>query len=442
MQTRLHLHVERAREPGDELGQRRAQNDGVAAHLYQRERSTGPADQQPADDGIRARDGRRIDEDGGGAQPDQGRASTQQAKIDVSIDCVCLHEETRRRLDLTPVGRGERLGSRRDRSTTVALQSPTPGTSRVSSVSTPQACVAATRSAAATGPASSSVPRAFLASAAPALARRARPLRCAQRGAARFRAREAFRRGGRDHDRLRFERASSSGKRFDRRVLAEVRDPPAPSPQGKAERDQPRSCCSPGAQARRARGPAPRSQPLARPSSLPRMSWLAKCSWPPKPRRSPSARRAHADTAARGPRARFRARTPRGRVQRALGSALVEGVQCVAELLRPALEDRRRPRGRRRSPRQGHWAASAAEIPRCRCERTERDPPFIRRGVEAESALGAGRAEQPVPALPGAQELGADACSAAQLSDSAVVRFRLPWPHSTDIEQTFDKRSP
>jgi hypothetical protein len=50
---------------------------GVAVHLLQRERSAGPADQKPADDGIRARDGREIGEDGWGAEPDEGGASTQ-----------------------------------------------------------------------------------------------------------------------------------------------------------------------------------------------------------------------------------------------------------------------------------------------------------------------------------------------------------------------------
>src|SRR5215216_704437 len=51
--------------------------------------------------------------------------------------------------------------------------------------------------------------------------------------------REAIRRGGRDHDRLGPERAGRLGKRFEWRVLAEIRDAPASSPQGKAERDQP-----------------------------------------------------------------------------------------------------------------------------------------------------------------------------------------------------------
>ena len=102
MQARLRLHVERSREPGDLLRQRRAQNHGVAAYLLEGERSAGPADQEPADDGIGARDragirrSRRL-------RLDQRRASTEKADVDVPVAGICANESERRCLDLMPV---------------------------------------------------------------------------------------------------------------------------------------------------------------------------------------------------------------------------------------------------------------------------------------------------------------------------------------------------
>ena len=74
-------------------------------------------------------------------------------------------------------------------------------------------------------------------------------------------------------------RAGGVHEAVDRRVRAEIGDAPAAAVQGEAERDQPESCCSPGAQARTARGPSPESQPRPIPSSRPRIRLLAKCSW-------------------------------------------------------------------------------------------------------------------------------------------------------------------
>ena len=74
-------------------------------------------------------------------------------------------------------------------------------------------------------------------------------------------------------------RASGTlGKRFDRRVLAEIRDAPASGAQGDAKRDEPEIVLlarGAGEESTRAGAaiPAPRE-----PGSLPRMSWLAKCS--------------------------------------------------------------------------------------------------------------------------------------------------------------------
>ena len=115
MQARLHVEVERACEAGKVLRQCRAQNDRIAVELLQRECSARPADQKPADDGIRASDGREIGEDGWGAEPDEGGSATQEPNVDVPVHGVRPHEAARRRLDLTPVACCKRLRASRRR---------------------------------------------------------------------------------------------------------------------------------------------------------------------------------------------------------------------------------------------------------------------------------------------------------------------------------------
>jgi hypothetical protein len=73
--------------------------DPFCAAARSRECSTRPANQKPADDGIRASDGREIGEDGWGAEPDEGGSATQEPNVDVSVHGVCAHEPARRRLD-------------------------------------------------------------------------------------------------------------------------------------------------------------------------------------------------------------------------------------------------------------------------------------------------------------------------------------------------------
>ena len=49
------------------------------------------------------------------------------------------------------------------------------------------------------------------------------------------------------------------------------------------------------------------------------------------------------------------------------------------------------------------------------------DAELVGVGVEPEAAAGAGRLQEPVPPLPGSQELGADADAAAELADPQMA---------------------
>jgi uncharacterized membrane protein YuzA (DUF378 family) len=124
-----------------------------------------------------------------------------------------------------------------------------------------------------------------------------------------------------------------------------------------------------------------------------------------------------------------------------LRGALVEVVQRPAKYLSPALQERfiiiivsaavRL--------RQAEVGSLCSGHPMLQVRAHERDPTLISRGVETKSAVCAGRMEQPVPAFPRAQEVGADTCSSAQLTDPELLGRGFHPKHSTDIEQTLDK---
>jgi len=207
--------------------------------------------------------------------------------------------------------------------------------------------------------------------------------------------REAIRRGGRDHDRLGPERAGRLGKRFEWRVLAEIRDAPASTPQGKAERDQPEVVLlawSAGQQSTRPGAAIPTSREAEQPASeeLAGEMLLAHRRFAPRPALTElvQVRQHKVREHCLGRELRQDA------VECGLRGALVEVVQCLAKLLGPALQD--------------WFVLSAAVAVRLRQGESgclggghsmlqvrahEGHSPLIRWGVEAKSPIGAARAE-------------------------------------------------
>ena len=200
----------------------------------------------------------------------------------------------------------------------------------------------------------------------------------------------------------------------------------------------PRSCCSPGGHARTSVGPLPEPHPRARPSSRPRSSAEAKCSCAtdtsPRAHRSPRIRRYGRSTSRiDGLNRDSRDQT----VERSVRAILVEAIEGIAQFVGEAFE------GRAWRPR----CVSPVTACRSRLGRREpardqllraEDPRLVLVGVEPEPARRPRRAQQPVPLLPGAEELRRGAV-AGQLADPQVPFPSRHGQNRTHLDRTFYK---
>ena len=197
-----------------------------------------------------------------------------------------------------------------------------------------------------------------------------------------------------------------------------------------------RSCCSPGGQASSAIGAVPRPQPRARPRRRPRRTLLAKCSCAmvtcPAAQLSPSecstgmtmststaSVLSVAKRAVENPVCGLLVETYERFLQRGsrLGGACGRCDVCAVALLEALPE-----------PPGGREACPLDDSPSD--ERVPRRPPS-----RGEPAAGTDRLQQPVPTLPGAEELGCDAYSAAQFADPELPVARV---HAISV-QSLDK---
>ena len=175
------------------------------------------------------------------------------------------------------------------------------------------------------------------------------------------------------------------------------------------------SCCSPGAQASRARGPEPRPQSLASESSRPRIRLLAKCSWListlPCSQPRPTALSVGEDEIA------YEGLEPEGGqtvIERGLNGGFVVGLDRAHQAC-PGLVDQAVGRGGalQRHPRRLRRGQALVQGPP-----HARDPFGVFFAVEAKATGRAHRAQEPIALLPCTQQLGRDADPPREFPDA------------------------
>lgn len=200
-----------------------------------------------------------------------------------------------------------------------------------------------------------------------------------------------------------------------------MRQPRSRRPMPKQSR--PRSWRSDGGQASSARGPMPRSNPRARPSSRPWRTALAKCSWPTETSPLPAVPEVlqvrQDDVAQHGLDAERREQA----VDDGLSLDVVEALERLPELGAGGGQ-RVVGLGRRRADggAQGHPGGDGRGVPLGEVPLHGAHARLVARAVEPEPALGALRGEQPVAALPHPEQVGGDPETAAELADPQARR--------------------